>query len=110
VKEKKMEPTSIIALITVLIPFATAALKKILKTDEWGGRKRGYNALLPILIGIASSGAYAKSQGNDWVTSLAIGLGSGGAASSVRDIDKNLTNLVSLILALIKGKQEDKPA
>jgi hypothetical protein len=101
-----MEPSSIIALITVLIPFATAALKKILKTDEWGERKRGYNALLPILIGIASSGAYAKSQGNDWVTSLAIGLGSGGAASSARDLDKNLIGFFSAITALLKRKSE----
>jgi hypothetical protein len=97
-----MEPASIIAIITAAIPFVTAAAKKILKTDNWGERKRGWNALLPIVIGIASAGVYAHSQGNDWVTSLAIGLGSGGVASSARDIDKNLTNLVGAFLLKLK--------
>jgi hypothetical protein len=41
-----MEPTSIVALITTLIPFATAAIKKIFKTDELGEKKTGWNALL----------------------------------------------------------------
>jgi hypothetical protein len=98
-----------IAIITAAIPFVTAAAKKILKTDTWGERKRGWNGLLPILIGIASAGVYAHSQGNDWVTSLAIGLGSGGVASSARDIDKNLTNLVGALLSFIKGPQDNKP-
>ena len=97
-----MEPISIVTLITVLIPFATAALKKILKTDQWGEKRSGWNALLPIILGIASSGIYAHSQGSDWVTSLTIGLGSGGAASSARDIDKNLVNLVGAIRSLWK--------
>lgn len=105
-----MEPTSIIALITVAIPFVTAAFKKVLKTDQWGEKKSGWNALLPIVIGIASAGVYAHSQGNDWITSLAVGLGSGGAASSVRDIDKNLTNLVGAILTIVKKEPTDKPA
>ncbi|MCG3205503.1 MAG: hypothetical protein KCHDKBKB_02225 [Elusimicrobia bacterium] len=105
-----MEPASIIAIITAAIPFVTAAAKKILKTDTWGERKRGWNALLPIVIGIASAGVYAHSQGHDWVTSLAIGLGSGGVASSVRDIDKNLTNLVGALLSFFKGPQDNKPA
>ena len=105
-----MEPASMIAIITALIPFITAAAKKILKTDQWGEKKSGWNALLPIVIGIASSGVYAHAHGSDWATSIAIGLGSGGAASSVRDIDKNLTNLVGAILSIIKGPQEDKPA
>ena len=105
-----MEPTSMIALITAAIPFVTAAAKKILKTEKWGEKKSGWNALIPIVIGIVSAGAYAHSQGSDWVTALAIGLGSGGAASSVRDIDKNLTNLVGAVLSLLKGPQENKPA
>jgi|GEM_PF-2609007 len=105
-----MEPTSVIALITAVIPFVTAAAKKILKTDQWGERKRGWNALLPVLIGIVSSGVYSYSQGNDWVTSLAIGLGSGGAASSVRDIDRNLTQVVSAALSLLKKRQTSGPA
>lgn len=97
-----MEPASMIALITAAIPFVTAAAKKILKTDKWGEKKSGWNALIPIVIGIVSAGAYAHSQGNDWVTSLAIGLGSGGVASSARDIDKNLINLVGVIRSFIK--------
>ena len=105
-----MEPASIIAIITAAIPFVTAAAKKILKTDTWGEKRSGWNALIPIVIGIVSAGTYAHSQGNDWVTSLAIGLGSGGVASSARDIDKNLTHLVSAILSMIKGSKENKPA
>ncbi len=89
-----------VALITVLIPFATAAVKKILKTDQWGEKKSGWNALIPIVLGIASSGIYAYSQGRDPITSLVIGLGSGGAASSARDIDKDLLNLFGAIRTL----------
>jgi hypothetical protein len=103
-----MEPASIIAIITAAIPFVTAAAKKILKTDTWGEKKRGWNALIPIVIGIVSAGTYAHSQGNDWVTSLAIGLGSGGVASSARDIDKNLTNLVGAVISFLKGLQKNK--
>ena len=97
-----MEPTSAVALITALLPFVTAAVKKILKTDQWGERKTGWNSLLPIILGIASSGVYAYSQGTDIVTSLAIGLGSGGAASSARDIDKHLVNLFGALRALFR--------
>ncbi len=96
-----MEPTSIIAIITALLPFATAAVKKILKTDQWGEKKTGWNALIPIVLGIVSSGVYAYSQGTDIVTSLAIGLGSGGAASSARDLDKNLLNLFGAIRTFV---------
>ncbi len=101
-----MEPTSIVTLITVLIPFATAAVKKILKTDQWGEKKTGWNSLIPIVLGIVSSGVYAYSQGTDVVTSLAIGLGSGGAASSARDIDKHLLNLFGAIRSLLKKAPE----
>jgi hypothetical protein len=97
-----MEPTSIVAIITALLPFATAAVKKILKTDQWGEKKTGWNALIPIVLGVVSSGVYAYSQGSDIVTSLAIGLGSGGAASSARDIDKYLLNLFGAIRSLMK--------
>jgi hypothetical protein len=90
-----------VALITVLIPFATAALKKILKTDQWGEKKSGWNALIPIVLGIVSSGIYAYSKGSDPATSFAIGLGSGGAASSARDIDKDLINLFGAIRTLV---------
>ena len=52
----------LIALITAAIPFDTAAAKKILKTVKWGEKKSGWNALIPIVIGIVSAGAYAHSQ------------------------------------------------
>ncbi|MCG3204320.1 MAG: hypothetical protein KCHDKBKB_01035 [Elusimicrobia bacterium] len=97
-----MEPTSVVALITTLIPFATAALKKMLKTDQWGERKTGWNALIPVALGVVSSGVYAYSQGSDPVTALAVGLGSGGAASSARDVDKYPLNLVGGIRALLQ--------
>lgn len=99
-----MEPTSIVALITAVIPFATAGIKKILKTDQWGDRKRGWNSLIPIALGILSSGLYAYSQGSDVMTSLAIGLGSGGAASSARDIEKHLLNLIGAIRIMLAKK------
>ena len=101
-----MEPTSMIALITTLIPFVTAALKKVLKTDQWGEKKTGWNALIPVILGILSSGVYAYSQGSDLPTSLAVGLGSGGAASSARDIDKYLINLVSAVRAVLTKQQQ----
>ena len=100
-----MEPTSMVALITTLIPFVTAALKKVLKTDQWGEKKTGWNALIPVILGVLSSGVYAYSQGSDLPTSLAVGLGSGGAASSARDIDKYLINLVSAIRAVLTKQQ-----
>lgn len=104
-----MEPTSIVALITTLIPFATAALKKVLKTDQWGEKKTGWNALIPVVIGILSSGVYAYSQGSDIPTALAVGLGSGGAASSARDLDKHLLNLFGGIRAVLQKKPTQQP-
>lgn len=101
-----MEPASVVALITTVIPFATAGIKKLLKTDHWGDKKRGWNALIPIVLGIVSSGLYAYSNGSDVVTSLAIGLGSGGAASSARDIEKHLIKLIGAIRALVTKKSE----
>lgn len=98
-----MEPVSIVALITAAIPFVTAMAKKLLKTDRLEETKRkGLNALIPVLLGVLSSGLYAYSTGQDWMTSLAIGLGSGGAASSARDIEKNLIGLVNAIITLVK--------
>ena len=101
-----MEPASMIALITTVIPFATAAIKKILKTDQWGEKKTGWNALIPVLLGIVSSGVYAYSQGSDPVTALAVGLGSGGAASSIRDVDKHLLNLIGGLRAILVKKSQ----
>jgi hypothetical protein len=57
-----------------------------------------------VVLGILSSGVYAYSQNHDLATALAVGLGSGGAASSARDIDKYLLNLVGGIRALMQPK------
>ena len=101
-----MEPVSIVALITAGIPFLTAVVKKTFKTDRLEGPSRkGINALIPVVLGILSSGFYAYSQGQDWVTALAIGLGSGGAAASARDIDRNLVRIAEIVNGLLVGKK-----
>lgn len=99
-----MEPVSIVALITAAIPFITALCKKLFKTDRFES-KQGVNALIPIVLGILSSGLYAKGQGSDWITAIAIGLGSGGAAASARDIDKSLTGIANAIATLTYKKK-----
>jgi len=93
-----MEPVSIVAIITAAIPFVTALAKKLFKTDQLEETKRkGINALIPILLGVLSSGFYEYSRSHDWITALAVGLGSGGVASSVRDIDKNLVGIIQAV-------------
>ena len=100
-----MEPVSIIALITTGIPFVTALCKKVFKTDRLDEKpQKGVHLLIPIVLGILSSGLYAYSKGQDWMTALAIGLGSGGAAASARDIDKNLIQLADTLTALLGKK------
>ena len=97
-----MEPASIISLITMGIPFATTLVKKVFKTDQLNETPRtGIHALIPVVLGILSSGLYSYSHGQDWVTALAIGLGSGGAASSARDVDKNLIGIAEAISKLV---------
>lgn len=95
-----MEPVSIIALITAGIPFITALCKKLFKTERFEA-KQGINTLIPIILGILSSGLYAKSQGSDWVTAIAVGLGSGGAAASARDVDKSLTGIANAFATVV---------
>lgn len=98
-----MEPVSVVALITAGIPFLTAVFKKVFKTDQLEEPSRkGINALIPVVLGMLSSGLYAYTQGQDWVTALAIGLGSGGAAASTRDIDKSLTGIANAVVTLMK--------
>lgn len=101
-----MEPVSIVAIITAAIPFVTAIAKKLFKTEQLEESKRkGINALIPIVLGILSSGLYEYSRSQDWVTALAVGLGSGGAASSARDIDKNLIGLLGAVSSIFKKPQ-----
>lgn len=95
-----MEPVTAITLVTAAIPFVTAIFKKLFKTDKLPDQTRwGVNGLIPIVIGIVATGLTAHAQGMDWITSLAVGLGSGGAASSVRDLDKNLLGIVKFVLS-----------
>jgi len=58
-----MEPLTLIAIITALIPFATALIKKIFKTDELPVGS-GINTLIPLVIGIISAGLTAHSAGS----------------------------------------------
>ena len=99
-----MEPVSIVALITAGIPFLTALCKKLFKTERFEA-KQGIHTLIPVVLGILSSGLYARSQGSDWVTAIAIGLGSGGAAASARDIDKSLTGIATAVSMIISKKK-----
>ena len=87
-----MEPVGIVALITAAIPLITMLTKKIFKTDkiETTETRKGIHALIPIVIGILTSGLYAYNHGADWMTALAVGLGSGGTAASARNIGKNV--------------------
>lgn len=90
-----------IALITTGIPFVTALIKKVFKTDQLNGTpQKGIHLLIPAILGIFSSGLYAYSHGQDWITALAIGLGSGGAVSSARDIEKNMIGIAEAIARL----------
>ncbi len=99
-----MEPVSIVALITASIPFLTAVFKKVFKTDQLEeSPRKGINALIPVVLGILSSGLFAYSQGQDWITALAVGLGSGGAAASARDIDKSLTGIANAVAMLVRN-------
>ena len=96
------------ALITAFIPFVTAGLKKLFTrkmpdTDL----KTGVHTLIPIVLGILSTGLYMYQKTHDPWVALAAGLGSGGAASSIRDIDKNLVGIVQTVLSMVK-KDGDK--
>lgn len=96
-----MEPTTL-GLITAAIPFVTSAAKKVFHTERLEVKKRkGLNALLPVLIGVLSSGLYAFSQGQDPITALAIGLGSGGVAASARNVEKNLVRLTAAVAKIV---------
>lgn len=98
-----MGTLEVVGIITAIIPFVTKIVKNWFRTEIIKEPyRKGINALIPVVIGILSSGLYAFSQGQDWVTALAIGLGSGGAASSARDIEKNLIRLVEVIAKILK--------
>lgn len=101
-----MEPVGIISLITAVIPFVTLGAKKLFRTDKLEGDTRaGVNALIPIIIGILSAGLYQYQQDPNIIKALAVGLASGGVASSARDIEKNLIGIVGSILKIFQKKK-----
>lgn len=100
-----MGTIEIVGLITAIIPFLTKVVKDVFNTKRFKEpTRKGINALLPIIIGILSSGVVSYAQGMDWKAALAIGLGSGGVASTARDIEKNLIRFVGAVASIVKKK------
>jgi len=96
-----VEPVTISMVITALIPVLSTAIKKLFKTDSLDAElKKGVNQLIPLVLGILSTGLYALSQGANWPVALAIGLGSGAVAQNMRDLNKRF----NIISALVKKK------
>lgn len=101
-----MDPITVSALITAGIPFVTAGLKRLITRKLVTPEKQpGINTLIPLVLGILSTGLYTYSQTHDVVLSIAAGLGSGSAAASMRDVDKNLTGIVESIYKLASKKK-----
>jgi len=70
--------------VTALVPFLTAGLKKLFGSTKW-------NAVLPLVVGIVATLAGALGAGQiagwgDIVPVLMVGLSGGGLGSSVRDV------------------------
>jgi len=94
-----MDPITIGGVITALIPVVTTGVKKLFKTDKLDkDLAKGVNTLIPIVLGILSTGLYAVSQGASWSLALAIGLGSGMAAQNMRDLNKRF-NIISALVS-----------
>jgi hypothetical protein len=105
-----MEPMTVVAAITAAIPFVTAGIKRILtrrvQDDE---KRRGINTLIPVVLGILCAGLYDFSQHQNWAQALAVGLGSGGAASSVRDIDRHVVGIVESLYRIARREKNEPP-
>lgn len=99
-----MDPITISAIATAVIPFVTAGIKKLFTKNLPEEMQSGVHAVIPLVLGILSSGLFTYQQTHDVWVSIAAGLGSGGVASSVRDIDKNVTKIIETLYGLIKGK------
>lgn len=101
-----VDPVTITALFTAVIPFVTAGVKKVFtRSMEATDTRSGINAVIPLVLGILSAGLYTyRTTHNVW-GAVAAGLGSGGVASSVRDIDKNLIGIVENVYKLV-GKKD----
>ena len=104
-----MDPVSLGALLTAVVPFITAAAKKVLKPqleriqDEQ--LRSGVVTLLPLLLGVLSGAAASYAQGTDLVSALAAGLAAGGVGSSVRDVDKNMLGLAQSVTLIVAKKR-----
>lgn len=99
-----MDPV-ILSLITVGIPFVTAGIKKLITKKFSEDVQPGINTVIPLVVGILSAGIYSYQQTHNVWVALAAGLGSGGVASSARDLDKNLLGIVEGLYKVFgKGK------
>lgn len=103
-----MEPITAAALITAIIPFITAGLKRLFTKRLPDRIRPGINAVIPLVLGMVSAGLYTYQQTGDIWAGLATGLGSGGVASSARDIDKNLTRIIETAYTIAR-KTKAKP-
>jgi hypothetical protein len=100
-----MDPITIVSVITVAIPFLTAFVKKLLKTDSTETTaSKGINALIPLVLGILTAGAYSYQVDHNLINAFVVGLSSGGVASSARDIDKSLIGFASVVAGFFKKK------
>jgi len=94
---------------TMLIPFLTALAKKVFRTEKMSEQTRKtFHTFMPLVAGILTNGLYEYQRSQDWKLALAIGLGSGGAASSFRDVDKNM-NLLGSMRNVLKEPENTQP-
>jgi hypothetical protein len=70
--------------------------------------RRTVHTFMPLVTGVLSAGLYEYQRTHDWKMALAVGLGSGGAASSIRDADKNL-NLVGSLREAFQKEDSQTP-
>lgn len=95
-----MEPITVSAIATAVIPFVTAGVKRLFTKRLPERIRPGINTIIPLVLGMVSAGIYTYQQTGDVWFALANGLGAGGVASSARDLDKNLTRIVESLYRL----------
>ena len=104
-----MDQLIIIAVNTLIIPFVVAGIKKLFRTDKLSEQSRKtLHTILPLAAGILSSGLVEFQKSGNWKLALAVGLGSGGAASSLRDADKYL-NVTGTVRDMFQDKDGSTP-
>ena len=103
-----MDQLIVIVVNTLAIPFITALAKKLFRTERLPEQTRkSLHTLMPLAAGVLTSGLVEYGHSHDWKLALAVGLGSGGAASSLRDADKNL-NMIGSVRGMFQ-KKDDEP-